>query len=651
MNTTREDLGNLVKLTREYANISQDALAQKLKPQVNRSHIAHLEQGIRIPKPDILAAICNELKIPLPYWKPFTCEESLLRFEFEEKLSELAGTPVGIYHVDEPGQAAVETLIHDLFKVNLTLDQAYALLNSILVFYGLKPMQKAFFERYFSPESFGSPGAFETSIQAYQAEVIRLFSTFADAYRTLNNCESIGTFLYQLKENPLDPYHVRTEWNVIEIVSDDRLPDLGYISAARVAKEATERQVLKDFLIKLAEDIKREGLACFDKIDQRLKRRMDTLLRQFQSKFPHGLFSPLFAPDPDELIRESERLAPKTQNQLERMRQTQEIALRNFSHYLSADHMDVYVATSMRSDADYVSVNYFVKELFNHEKIRKLKLRYFNPTQSWVDDRIAKGLVEALMLRRANFTIYMAQKSDTFGKDSEASVALGQGKPVIIYVPKINIDGVIDTEAVFKLERPQLLKMALEENVIDKEEVDDTVDEIALFGRLLSSKLEGLDDQVINALVAEVWADFDLYGETDRLKDDEEKAKYRRWLDQAIKNQHPLSLPEFRTEIIKILVATAINFEKRAHMFREIHPLALQVILSSGVLNGIIVVRSINECAEILSALIRNKLDLEIIKDENNYRLVEKTTGSTIRVISRHQLLQNAFEAYYSKYT
>lgn len=650
MNTTREELGNLVKLTREYAGTSQEALAQKLKPQVNRSQIAHLEQGIRIPKPVVLAAICNELRIPLPYWKPFTCEESLLRFEFEEKLSELVGRPVGIYQVDEPGQVAVERLIYDLFRVNLTLEQAYALLNSILVFYGLMPMHIAFFGRYFTPESFGSPDAFEKAIHIYQSEVIRQFSTFADAYRTLNTCENIGTYLQQLKERPLDSYHVRTEWNLIDIISDDRLPDLGYISAARVAKESTERQVLKEFLVKLAADIQKEGLACFEKIDLRFKRKMDTLLRQFKSKFPHGLFSPLFAPDPDELLRESERLAPKTENQLESMRQTQEKALKNFSHYLSADHMDVYVATSMRSDADYVSVNFFVKELFDHEKIRKLKLRYFNPTQSWVDDRIAKGLVEALMLKRANFTIYMAQKSDTFGKDSEASVALGQGKPVIIYVPKINIDGVIDTEKIFKMDRENLLKMALEENVIDKAEVDDTVDQIALFGRLLSAKLEGVEDQVINTLVAEVWADFDLYGETDRLKDDEEKAEYRRWLDQAITNQQPLPLPKSRSDIIKILVATTINFEKRAHMFREIHPLALQVILSSGVLNGIIVVRSVNECAEILFALIQNKLDLEIIKDENNYRLVEKTTGSTIRVISRHQLLQNAFEAYYSKY-
>jgi hypothetical protein len=82
----------------------------------------------------------------------------------------------------------------------------------------------------------------------------------------------------------------------------------------------------------------------------------------------------------------------------------------------------------MRTDADFASVNSFVRRLFRHTEIHPLKLRYFNPTQSWIEDRVAKGLVEALMLKRADFTIYLAQKTDSFGKDSEASVALGAGE-------------------------------------------------------------------------------------------------------------------------------------------------------------------------------------------------------------------------------
>lgn len=91
----------------------------------------------------------------------------------------------------------------------------------------------------------------------------------------------------------------------------------------------------------------------------------------------------------------------------------------------------------MRTEADFVSVSGFTDALFKHDELRPLKLRFFDPTQSWIEDRVAKGLVEALMLRRSSMTIYMAQKSDTFGKDSEASVALGQGKPVVVYVPKL----------------------------------------------------------------------------------------------------------------------------------------------------------------------------------------------------------------------
>lgn len=39
------------------------------------------------------------------------------------------------------------------------------------------------------------------------------------------------------------------------------------------------------------------------------------------------------------------------------------------------------------------------------------------------------------MLKRARCTIYMAQETDTFGKDSELATTLAQGKPVIVFCP------------------------------------------------------------------------------------------------------------------------------------------------------------------------------------------------------------------------
>ncbi|MPN30075.1 hypothetical protein SDC9_177532 [bioreactor metagenome] len=93
-----------------------------------------------------------------------------------------------------------------------------------------------------------------------------------------------------------------------------------------------------------------------------------------------------------------------------------------------------------------------------------------------------------------------------------------------------------------------------------------------------------------------------------------------------------------------------MRFERRAKVFREVHPLALQIILSSGVLNGILVVRSIDSCAKLVNALIENNLELEITEDDDNYKLIEKNTLSTIRVISKHRLIANSFKTFFKKH-
>lgn len=146
------------------------------------------------------------------------------------------------------------------------------------------------------------------------------------------------------------------------------------------------------------------------------------------------------------------------------------------------------------------------------------------------------------------------------------------------------------------------------------------------------------------------WADFDLYGEDLRLDDAEQRKEYRAWLDivkGAANDQVVPNLPSrLRSQFTRILVAVTMRFERRARIFREVHPLALQVILSSGVLNGIIVVRSVHACAQIVRDLLENRLDVELDQDEQNYRLIERKTKSTIRVVSKNQLLNNAFDVF-----
>ena len=97
--------------------------------------------------------------------------------------------------------------------------------------------------------------------------------------------------------------------------------------------------------------------------------------------------------------------------------------------------MDVYFATSMRKAWEYADLYDFVNDLMNATELSDLPIQYFDPTQSYTDNRIDKGLVESLMLKRAQCTVYSVQDTDTLGKDSELAATLAQGKPVIAYVP------------------------------------------------------------------------------------------------------------------------------------------------------------------------------------------------------------------------
>ncbi|UAY51284.1 helix-turn-helix domain-containing protein [Ferruginibacter albus] len=650
--SSKESLGNMVKAHRESKKISQIELAKEIGGHVNRSHIAHLEQGLRLPPTAILAEICQKLNIPEQFWKPFTSKEAVLRMEFESWLSELVGIPISLTNHDKSVIEVVEKLVSDIFSKTFTSEQAYSFFQRILVFYDIPQMSTEFFERYITPDAFKDIASFQQRIEEYQKDAIRLFSSFEDAYAALNSHKKLSEILFPLTIKSDSLYRERTEWTSIINIPDEKLPYLGYIAASRVKVEESERKDLANFLNLLA-DQKRKNELSLNNYNEKTKRKYDSLLRKFNSKIEHSLFSPLFSPSPEFLEREAKFIKPEGGNDFEEMEKTQIQAYENLAHYLSADFMDVYVATSMRSDADFVSVNNFTKNLFNNPDIRPLKLRYFNPTQSWIEDRIAKGLVEALMLKRADFCIYMAQKEDTFGKDSEASVSLGQGKPVIVYVPKlVIIEEKLDSEEIGKMNKAELIEEIKKYDIEFANEIDENIDDESLMGKLLTSKLESSNTENLCIAIKNHWADYDLYGEVEkRIDDQNKKTIFLNWMDGVIKRDLITSIPtEIHKELVSMLVSTTIRYEKRAKIFREVHPLALQVILSTGVLNGILVARSVDSCALILKSLIINKMDLELVVDSNNYKLIEKTSRSTMRVISRHKLLSNAFSAFYRKF-
>ena len=267
---------------------------------------------------------------------------------------------------------------------------------------------------------------------------------------------------------------------------------------------------------------------------------------------------------------------------------------RNHDGYLVSDHLDVYIATSMRERHEFLSVYRATRAIFAHAALKKLNLRWFDPTQAYCLDRIDKGLAEGLMLKRAKCTIYFAQESDTFGKDSELASTLAQGKPVIAFVPRPG----------------QRAAKAF-------------VDEQAPSG-------DAYRDVVLRQL--------ELYEPRAAWHDQ----KMRRWIDKGFDRS---------AGVERLQEAMEKHFERRNNMLRTQHPLGIQVNLQSGVANGVLVANTIEQCAKLVRALLLRELKFDLVTETKNggeyIYLTERISKSIFRVVTGDMMLTNAFWNFY----
>lgn len=277
-----------------------------------------------------------------------------------------------------------------------------------------------------------------------------------------------------------------------------------------------------------------------------------------------------------------------------RLKEVRRIGMENLHVYLCSDEMDVYVATSMRDIEDFYFVGTITKRLFTKPELADLKLRYFDPTQSFCENRIEKGLAESLMLRRAKCTVYCAQTTETLGKDSELAVTLAQGKPVIVYVPQIK-----DNEERYR----------------------DLCRDVARIHTAIHASSE--DDYYRTKLI-------------------ERHAKSLIGKGEDIKKWNRDRLED---ELVKL---DEEQFERKASLLREKHPLGIQVDLNTGVANGVLVVRTLTECAHVMRNILTNRLALRIERDQSGtLRLVEERTDCTYRLMVNDPVLTNSFWNFY----
>ncbi len=305
----------------------------------------------------------------------------------------------------------------------------------------------------------------------------------------------------------------------------------------------------------------------------------------------------------EQLAKAKEQSKPTSDLELriKELKQVREAGRRNLDTYLTFDHLDVYVATSMREPHEFWLVNGFIEELFASPLLKPLKLRWFDPTQCYCADRIDKGLVEGLMLKRARSTIYLAQESDTLGKDSELASTLAQGKPVIAYVPRLESYEAFGSTAM----------QIVQELYPGQELTQVTRRYIPLF------------------MPRGAW----------------ENREVRQWLD----DDKTIDLET----ILRLTYKSAKNmYENRARTLKDVHPLGLQVNLQTGVANGVLVARTVEECAKLLRGIMLCDLEFDIEEPTSQTPLIllrERMTKSVFRVVTQDELLTNTFWNFYKE--
>jgi hypothetical protein len=312
----------------------------------------------------------------------------------------------------------------------------------------------------------------------------------------------------------------------------------------------------------------------------------------------------------------SENLSEAESSFLARFEEARLYGLHNTYEYVCSPWMDVYVATSMRTNEDFYSVSRFLTGVFSIADLSQVS--YFDPTQSYHDDRIVKGIVEGLMLKRASCTIYLVQESDTLGKDSELATTLAQGKPVVAYVPG-------------------------EEDLTTELTVEDL-------------------KRAASASGAEVANEHPEYARlVDRFGLLQTHHNFRSAWEELGLQEGIESEDRFSTAVTRFATELIALYDRRAATLLEDHPLGLQINLETGVANGILVTRSIDQCRELIKAILLEGLEFDVQArtpagelvadlaapiDWDRY-LIETTTRSVHRVVVGDSLISNAFWNWY----
>lgn len=529
--------------------------------------------------------------------------------------------------------------LDDLLREALKNDKQiidYSQFNELLLIVNKDRVTKFFFEYFF--ETSCSIEDIWKGVRKFQETAMLCFGNFIFAYRILSKVQTpeefkrhVGDYCVEASELWYKFKNRREKILNTKVIPKKETPVLGYISSAEIRVEHKIAERLHQLLPQ--SDTWEDLLLALQAMKERAKEdtvvnRAIRLIEKFRSKDPGSI-------TPADLQHRLEADKQNIDKRYKTLQETETDGAKNTDIYLTWDHMDIYFATSMRNSWEYEELFDFVSKLMNQpieklpEKLKdrsnelqgktleELKARYFDPTQSYDKNRINKGLIESLMLKRAACTVYSVQDTDTLGKDSELAATLAQGKPVIAYAPTINVE---DKTSRYFEERPANLKSRLQ---------------FVLYADERNLKPEETS-YLLNFLP--------------RLEEFENQMLWKSITDEAAMKRFQQDHRDELTRFCQILAASEERiYTKREQTLRKDHPLAIQVHLDSGVANGVLLVREIQTCADLLLRVLTNTMEFDV-EDEPEIEcwiLKETLSKSIYRVVTRDPKLTNCFWNFY----
>ena len=483
----------------------------------------------------------------------------------------------------------------------------------------------------------------EKGIECFRKLAMLVFGNFKFAYRELSkmNRQQIEE---KLKKYIKDPFQIeenlRTRPNKIteiDVIPKEKTYLTGYLSGKHInidhgnciwllnnIPESSDQDTWEEFKKKISKEL--EKLSS-DRKD--FKIGIEELIKKYEE---HGDFDvtsfKFFISKSFEYIdilkRELNTILPK--------------AIKNDQIYLTDDYIDIYLATSMRKFWEFEEVCDFVDGVLESDDLKNLNLRYYNPIQAYEESNIDKGIVEGLMLKRAKCTMYLMQESDTFGKDSELAATLAQGKPVIVYLMEIDdvekrAEKICDMPLAFFVDRYKLLYDIFEDNNVISECSEKLGSGFSDSPKMFANSFIRLIEEHLNK---RIWNSIETPWASDSEFKNSENQKF--------------------TYFCKLIaIAEKYFYNKRANTLKDNHPLRLQVNLSTGVANGVLVVRNYSHCKRLIKKIVTNELyydldsfNIEYSNDNGGWILEEVLSKSVHRVVTDNVKITNSFWNFYN---